>query len=283
MAEPKVWVFFYGSFINRQVLARGGFVPEQIEVARHNCRVPTRVDADAAGGIDSHPGPVAPLPPNGIGAMKRLFLIGLVAALLAGGCVTHEHTSDPTVRMQSLAPADQPCPAQLCPAPPPIASVPPTAPAPKNEATEELVKLLNETESIDTFLVALEALAALDPNYTRAVPLAIKNAERLELLDGITGADKKTKEQQSFTALVKVFVDAKKAPPAPPTPTLTPSVPTVIPASRPSGPPSPAAPTFVPSAYPTYAPPPSLAPPPYGPPPGVVPPPPPPPHTPAAY
>jgi cation transport regulator ChaC len=34
MAEPKVWVFFYGSFINRQVLARGSFVPDQIEVAR---------------------------------------------------------------------------------------------------------------------------------------------------------------------------------------------------------------------------------------------------------
>lgn len=34
MAEPKVWVFFYGSFINRQVLTRGGFVPDHVEVAR---------------------------------------------------------------------------------------------------------------------------------------------------------------------------------------------------------------------------------------------------------
>jgi hypothetical protein len=24
MAEPQVWIFFYGSFINRHVLARGG-------------------------------------------------------------------------------------------------------------------------------------------------------------------------------------------------------------------------------------------------------------------
>jgi hypothetical protein len=30
MAEPKVWVFFYGSFINRQVLARGGLVPRDL-------------------------------------------------------------------------------------------------------------------------------------------------------------------------------------------------------------------------------------------------------------
>ena len=34
MPEPKVWVFFYGSFINREVLAAGGFVPERVEVVR---------------------------------------------------------------------------------------------------------------------------------------------------------------------------------------------------------------------------------------------------------
>jgi hypothetical protein len=34
MAEPKVRVFFYGSFMSRQVLARGGLVPERVEVAR---------------------------------------------------------------------------------------------------------------------------------------------------------------------------------------------------------------------------------------------------------
>jgi hypothetical protein len=30
----KIPVFFYGSFIRREVMARGGFLPEQIEVAR---------------------------------------------------------------------------------------------------------------------------------------------------------------------------------------------------------------------------------------------------------
>jgi hypothetical protein len=34
MAEPKVWVFFYGSFINLDVLRRGGLVPDLVEVAR---------------------------------------------------------------------------------------------------------------------------------------------------------------------------------------------------------------------------------------------------------
>ena len=34
MTQPKVRVFFYGSFINREVLAKGGFVPAKVEVAR---------------------------------------------------------------------------------------------------------------------------------------------------------------------------------------------------------------------------------------------------------
>jgi cation transport regulator ChaC len=31
---PLVWVFFYGSFINREVLAKGGFIPRGIQLAR---------------------------------------------------------------------------------------------------------------------------------------------------------------------------------------------------------------------------------------------------------
>jgi hypothetical protein len=34
MAEPSVWTFFYGSFINLEVLAAQGLVPERHEVAR---------------------------------------------------------------------------------------------------------------------------------------------------------------------------------------------------------------------------------------------------------
>ena len=34
MTGKKAWVFFYGSFINRQVLARGGFTLERFEIAR---------------------------------------------------------------------------------------------------------------------------------------------------------------------------------------------------------------------------------------------------------
>ena len=34
MAEPKVWVFFYGSFINRKVLAEAHLIPEKLETAK---------------------------------------------------------------------------------------------------------------------------------------------------------------------------------------------------------------------------------------------------------
>jgi hypothetical protein len=36
MAEPTVWVFFYGSFINLNVLQQAGYTPERLEVARLN-------------------------------------------------------------------------------------------------------------------------------------------------------------------------------------------------------------------------------------------------------
>src|SRR5215471_5991886 len=34
MAEPTVWTFFYGSFMNLDVLKQDGYVPEMCEVAR---------------------------------------------------------------------------------------------------------------------------------------------------------------------------------------------------------------------------------------------------------
>jgi hypothetical protein len=34
MSQPLVWTFFYGSFINLDVLKQSGFVPERFEVAR---------------------------------------------------------------------------------------------------------------------------------------------------------------------------------------------------------------------------------------------------------
>ena len=48
MSGPRVWVFFYGSFINLDVLRQQGLVPERYEVAR-------------LGGFDIRIGPLANL------------------------------------------------------------------------------------------------------------------------------------------------------------------------------------------------------------------------------
>src|SRR5262245_50361695 len=48
MAEATVWTFFYGSFINLDVLKQAGYVPERFEVARLS-------------GFDIHIGPLANL------------------------------------------------------------------------------------------------------------------------------------------------------------------------------------------------------------------------------
>ncbi|MBM3275227.1 MAG: gamma-glutamylcyclotransferase [Candidatus Sericytochromatia bacterium] len=34
MTQPKVWTFFYGSYINKRALAEVDFAPDQLEVAR---------------------------------------------------------------------------------------------------------------------------------------------------------------------------------------------------------------------------------------------------------
>lgn len=36
MAAPTVWTFFYGSFMNLDVLQQGGYIPERYEAARLN-------------------------------------------------------------------------------------------------------------------------------------------------------------------------------------------------------------------------------------------------------
>jgi hypothetical protein len=66
MAEPPVWVFFYGSFINRDVLRQYGVVLESFEVAKLN-------------GFDIAIQPLATLVPA-----DTACVYGIVAALTHG-------------------------------------------------------------------------------------------------------------------------------------------------------------------------------------------------------
>ncbi len=52
----------------------------------------------------------------------------------------------------------------------------------KHDLLSELIAILNETKSVDTFSVTLAALAEMGPRAEPAIPAIIRNAERLGLL-----------------------------------------------------------------------------------------------------
>src|SRR5690242_1193463 len=127
--------------------------------------------------------------------MKKMLLVVIVAGLLAGGCA----------ESQDRCPVAGPCQAPPAVAAVPPATLPPVATAPEAKAADEtadsLITLLDGTGSVDTFLVTLETLAALNPKHPKAIVSAIENANRLNLLEGIVTAEAKKKEQEAFTKL----------------------------------------------------------------------------------
>jgi len=64
----------------------------------------------------------------------------------------------------------------------PVPAVPAVASAlPKQGLVPELVAILNETKSLDTFLVTLRLLEGMGKQAEPAIPAIIRNAERLEV------------------------------------------------------------------------------------------------------
>jgi hypothetical protein len=153
--------------------------------------------------------------------ISKFFLVALVAALLSGGCASQQVNTPP---QDAAVPV---------PPPPTVGLVPPAPEAkPAPDATaDELIAMLNDTESVDTFLVALEAVKSVAPQHPKLIPLVIKNAERLELLKGMASADKPKKEQEAFKTQLAALLEARKASAAmnvmnvPPPPTLMPARP----------------------------------------------------------
>jgi hypothetical protein len=78
---------------------------------------------------------------------------------------------------------------------------PPHAKTSKDQAAADLVAIIKETESHETFMLALTALAALKPNDKTILPLAIRNADRLGMTEGMF-KEKPSEEQE---ALENVF------------------------------------------------------------------------------
>jgi hypothetical protein len=76
--------------------------------------------------------------------------------------------------------------------------------------TKELLAILKETESPDTFLITLKLVVARTPDARGLLPTAIRNAERLGITKGMASG-KLTHEQEMFAEAIEDLADAKKA------------------------------------------------------------------------
>lgn len=99
------------------------------------------------------------------------------------------------VRVQDAAAGDGPAPA---PASTPASS--PKPPATRAELIADLTTILRETESTDTFLLTLQSILAQDPTDKSVLPLVLRKAEKLGLLEGALFNPRP--EQQLFLRLL---------------------------------------------------------------------------------
>jgi hypothetical protein len=95
-------------------------------------------------------------------------------------------------------------PGGICPPSAPIGGSGPcpscTADANKagSKLAAELVAILNETESVDTFLLTMSCLEAARPNAELVVPALIRNADRLGITKGISSGKNRTEQQEAL-------------------------------------------------------------------------------------
>jgi hypothetical protein len=115
--------------------------------------------------------------------MNRLFAALTICAFLAGTASAYEPAKPSKPATTKVAP-DEP-----------------------DDATE-LLTLMNETESPDTFLIAVEALAGLEPERKGLIAAVVRNADRLGLLKGVASG-KVTEHQEVITKMLEKLVQAR--------------------------------------------------------------------------
>jgi hypothetical protein len=76
---------------------------------------------------------------------------------------------------------------------------------PDQKLADELVKILNETQSSETFFVTLQCLMHTKANPDVAVPVIIRNADRLRLMKGFFDHSEKTPELEMIAKALKHF------------------------------------------------------------------------------
>jgi hypothetical protein len=91
---------------------------------------------------------------------------------------------------------------------------------------KELIKLLDETKSLDTFAVTASALCKMGPKARMAFPAIIRSAERLKLLDKHLGSQKETRKKKMLEefgeGLALLLPELKNDPPPAPPATCAP-------------------------------------------------------------
>jgi hypothetical protein len=80
----------------------------------------------------------------------------------------------------------------------------------------ELVAIIKETNSPDMFMVAVTGLAATEDHGRKAIPLVIRNAERIGVLKGIAREHEPTPVQAALQGYLAGCASREDTPPAPP-------------------------------------------------------------------
>jgi hypothetical protein len=87
-------------------------------------------------------------------------------------------------------------------------AVKPAKTAANEDDVAELLTILDETTSIDTFVVTLQALVGLEPERKGLMAALIKNADRLGMLKGVTSG-KVTPELEIVSEALEKIVEAR--------------------------------------------------------------------------
>ena len=134
-------------------------------------------------------------------------LIGSGLGAIAGALVAPPPTCSDWQTPAACGPAGAACP---------LAAPPSVSPARVNRAgvVEELIALLDETQSRDTFLTTVVILRSLGSEARPALPAALRNAERLGLLHGVCKHGWAGKGGPASVAVLQALVGIAQAQPA---------------------------------------------------------------------
>ncbi len=91
----------------------------------------------------------------------------------------------------------------------PVTVVKPAKTVTSEDDVAELLTILNETTSVDTFVVTLGMLVELEPERKGMIAAVIRNADRLGLLKGVVTSGKPIPEHEAISTALEKMVAAR--------------------------------------------------------------------------